>query len=125
MEYVKDKDLAGILVAIDVEKAFDTLNLNFLIRTLRKFIFGPSFIQLIRTLYKNVKRLCNEQWFYNRPLHIKQRSSPRQSTFTVSLLHALEILTIKIRNDDSIKVFKIGGETTKLSLFADDITCFV
>ena len=38
---------------------------------------------------------------------------------------ALETLTIKIRNDDSIKGFKIGGETTKLSLFADDMTCFV
>ena len=38
---------------------------------------------------------------------------------------ALETLTIKIRNDDSIKGFKIGGETTKLSLFVDDLTCFV
>ena len=32
---------------------------------------------------------------------------------------ALETLTIKIRNDDSIKGFKIGGETTKLTI------CFV
>ena len=34
MEYTKEKDLPGILVAIDFEKAFDTLNLNFLITTL-------------------------------------------------------------------------------------------
>ena len=38
---------------------------------------------------------------------------------------ALETLAIKIRNDDSIKGFSIGGETTKLSLFADDMTCFL
>ena len=38
---------------------------------------------------------------------------------------ALETLAIKIRNDDSIKGFTIGGETTKLSLFADDMTCFL
>ena len=29
MEYVKEKDLPGILVAIDFENAFDTINLNF------------------------------------------------------------------------------------------------
>ena len=70
------------------------------------------------------KKLCNEQWFYNRPLHVKQRSPSRRSTFTLSFHHCFT-LTIKIRNDDSIKGFKIGGETTKLSLFADDMTSFV
>ena len=29
MEYTKEKDLCGILVAIDFEKAFDTLNFDF------------------------------------------------------------------------------------------------
>ena len=38
---------------------------------------------------------------------------------------ALETLAIKIRNDDSIEGFSIGGETMKLSLFADDMTCFL
>ena len=38
---------------------------------------------------------------------------------------ALETLAIKIRNDDSIKGFSIGGETMNLSLFADDTTCFL
>ena len=34
MEYTREKKLVGILVAIDFEKAFDTLNFNFLIRAL-------------------------------------------------------------------------------------------
>ena len=37
MGYTKEKELSGILVAIDFEKAFDTLNFNFLIRTLLLF----------------------------------------------------------------------------------------
>ena len=37
---------------------------------------------------------------------------------------ALKTLAIKIRNDDSIKGFRIGGEATKLSLYADDMTVF-
>ena len=38
---------------------------------------------------------------------------------------ALETPAIKIRSDILIKGFKIGGEPTKLSLFADDMTCFL
>ena len=50
MGKTKEKEQSEILVAVDFEKAFDTLNFNFLIRTLHKFNFGPSFIQWIRTL---------------------------------------------------------------------------
>ena len=53
VDYTKQNHLPGILIAIDFEKAFNTLNYNFLIRTLQKFNFGPSFIQWIRVLYKN------------------------------------------------------------------------
>ena len=46
IEYARDKDIPGILVAIDFEKAFASLNLNFLLRVLHDaFNFGPSFIQ--------------------------------------------------------------------------------
>ena len=47
-EHTKQKCLSGILVAVDFEKAFDTLNFNYLIRILHEFNFGPSFIQWIR-----------------------------------------------------------------------------
>ena len=45
VHYSKWNGWVGILVAIDFEKAFNTVNFNFLIRTLHKFHFGPSFIQ--------------------------------------------------------------------------------
>ena len=46
IEYARYKDIPGILVAIDFEKAFASLNLNFLLRVSHDaFNFGPSFIQ--------------------------------------------------------------------------------
>ena len=54
VEYTKQKGLSGILLAVDFEKSFDTLNFNYLIRILHEFNFGPSFIQWIRVLYENV-----------------------------------------------------------------------
>ena len=38
---------------------------------------------------------------------------------------AIEILAIKIREDNNIQGFKIGQEILKLSSFADDMTCFL
>ena len=62
VDYTKRNSWSGFMIAIDFEKAFDTLDFQFLIRTLHKFNFGPSIIQWVRVLYKNWNKLCNEQW---------------------------------------------------------------
>ena len=54
IEHTMNRDISGILVAIDFEKAFDSLNFSFLIRVLHAFNFGPSFIQWLRVLYNKV-----------------------------------------------------------------------
>ena len=38
---------------------------------------------------------------------------------------ALETLAIKTRDDDSLKGITIRDEPVKISLFADDMTCFI
>ena len=54
IEHTMNRDISGILVAIDFEKDFDSLNFSFLIRVLHAFNFGPSFIQWLRVLYNKV-----------------------------------------------------------------------
>lgn len=112
-------------MAIDFEKAFDTLDFNFLIRTLHKFNFGPSFIQWIRTMYKNVSSCVMNNGFTTGPFTLSRGVRQGDPLSPYLFIIALETLAIKIRNVDSIKGFSIGGETTKLSLFADDMTCFL
>ena len=43
----------GYLVTVDIEKAFDSVNHNFLIATLEKFGFGKTLIEWIRILLKD------------------------------------------------------------------------
>ena len=38
---------------------------------------------------------------------------------------ALEILAERIRSESKIQGFRVGEEMVKLSLFADDMTCFL
>ena len=66
------ESVSGIQVAIDFEKACDTLNFNFLIRTLHKFNFGPSFIQWIPALYSNVSICVLNNGFLTGPFPLKR-----------------------------------------------------
>ena len=45
---------SGILLAIDFEKAFDSLNHEFLYQVLQKMGFEPNFLQWIGTFYRNL-----------------------------------------------------------------------
>ena len=119
--------MPGILIAIDFEKAFNTLDFNLLIRTLHKFNFGPSFIHWIRTLYKDVhvsSAVVNNGFTIGHfPLERGVRQGDPLSLYL--FIVAVEILAIKIREDNNIQGFKIGQEVLKLSSFADDMTCFL
>ena len=67
VDYTKRNSWSGFVIAIDFEKAFDTLDFQFLIRTLHKFNFGPSFIQWMRVLYKNASSCVLNNGFTTGP----------------------------------------------------------
>ena len=103
LEFAKRNNRSGILVAINFEKAFDSLNRKFLLKALEKFNFGAHFMQ----------------WIWNQGVRQGDPLSPL--LFTLSL----KILTDYIRQDENIQGIKINSKETKLTLFADDLTCFV
>ena len=50
-------DIPGYLVTMDIEKAFDSLDHNFLLFALKKFGFGENFIHWIKVLL-NKQQSC-------------------------------------------------------------------
>ena len=44
-KFTEEENLDGILVAADIEKAFDSVDHNFISASLKKFGFGNNFIQ--------------------------------------------------------------------------------
>jgi len=54
MDYTKKQNIRGILLFIDFEKAFDSLNWNFMLKCLNAFGFGPGLIRWIETFYSNI-----------------------------------------------------------------------
>ena len=53
LDYFENTNTDGILLFADCKKAFDSIEWNFLFKTLEKFNFGDKFIKWIKILYKN------------------------------------------------------------------------
>ena len=54
LEFAKVTECCGILLAIDFEKAFNSLNHSFLFKVLEKLNFGEYFVQWIKTFCTNI-----------------------------------------------------------------------
>ena len=55
MDYGNYEKLPGILLSVDFEKAFDTLEWNFISKTLEVFHFGPKFRNCFSILYNGTQ----------------------------------------------------------------------
>ena len=54
LDFAQFTNCAGVLLAVDFEKAFDSLNHTFLFKVLKKFNFGTHFLRWIKTFYTNI-----------------------------------------------------------------------
>ena len=122
MEYTKVKKVPGLLLFIDFEKAFDSLEWDFLEKCLEKFNFGPDFRRWVNIFYNDVQScvinngLCSS--YFNIARGVRQGDPLSPYLFVT----AVEILAIAIRNQENIKGLSIDGLETKLLQFADDTT---
>ena len=55
MGYTDVKKIPGILLFVDFEKAFDTIEWSFIQNVLKRFNFGPVIRHWIFTLYSDVE----------------------------------------------------------------------
>lgn len=55
MYYLNKQNLPGLLLCIDFEKAFDTIDWVFMMKVLRAFGFKKCICNRIETFYKNIK----------------------------------------------------------------------
>jgi hypothetical protein len=105
---------------IDFEKAFDSINWNFLLKSLEAYNFGENFLKQIKCIYNDVKSIITNNGYLSDWFELKRTCPLSPYLFII----ATELLAINIRNDNKIEGIKLGDKVYKLNQLADDTICF-
>ncbi|GFR80583.1 retrovirus-related Pol polyprotein from type-1 retrotransposable element R2 [Elysia marginata] len=124
IKFAEEANIDGLVVSLDYQKAFETVNKECIMAALKQFNFGPNFIQFIKTMLTNTHSAVTfagwvSEWF-------PSQRGMRQGCCVSPLLFVLvvELLARKIREDDEIKgplALKLQ-DNIKLVQYADDMT---
>lgn len=116
----------GIILSVDLNKAFDRVEHSFLFCTLEKFGFGERIINWIKLLYRNATSSVKINGAITDPFPLER--SVRQGCPLSAVLYSLtaESLAEMIKNDKEIEGIQLpnGGESI-IQQYADDTTCMV
>ena len=121
-----ENDISGILFFADFEKAFDTIEHNFINRALKYFKFGNDIIPWIDVFYKDISSCVinngHASTFFDISRGVRQGCPLSPYLFVI----CIEFLAISIRNDSSLRGISIidtdVNREIKVSLYADDTT---
>ena len=121
----KTRNIAGLLVAVDFQKAFDSVNWNFHTNTLQSFGFGPTFIKWVKTFYSDITSCVMNNGFSSGYFEVKKGVRQRDTLSAFLSILVIDVFAINIRYNKYIKGIKVGNNEIKLSIFADDLTAFL
>ena len=120
IDYLKTKKLPGLLLCLDFEKAFDSLDWKFMQKTLLAFGFEKDICKWVFTFYNDIKSAVSingqiSQWF-----NIKRGCRQGDPISPYLFILCVEILADMIRQNNNIQGIHINGTEHKISQFADD-----
>ena len=55
MDFIAKENISGLLLFIGFQKAFDRVEWEFLIESLKKFYLGRDFLQWVKSFYNNIQ----------------------------------------------------------------------
>ena len=122
LSYTDIEQLPGLLLFIDFEKAFDTLEWTFVEKSLKYYNFGNSLISWFKLFYTDISSsIQNNGWtsdFFNLSRGVRQGCPLSSYLFIL----CAEILGAAIRRDKQIHGIRISDKECKVSQYADDTT---
>ena len=125
LEITHSLDIEGILMTVDIEKAFDSINHSFLMCVLKKFGFANDFRKWIQILMKNPES-CVINGGKTTP-YFKLERGTRQGDPILAYLFilALEVVFSLIKANPDIEGLQFFSHTFLYSAYADDTTFFL
>ena len=120
--YTASKNIPGLLLFLDFEKAFDTLEWSFMKKTLEWHGFGKTLINWVNIFYNDIEScILNNGWssnFFSLERGVRQGCPLSPYLFILSV----ETLANAIRKNKDIIGISINNNQIKISQYADDTT---
>jgi len=116
MDYAVDENIPGLLIFIYFQKAFDSLEWNFLLRCLESFNFGSSLIRWVIIFYKNIQSGVIDNGIISDFFTLERGVTQGDPLSPYLFVIAAETLAISIRQNAMLKGITI--EKTKLNYFS-------
>ena len=123
MHFTKAKNIPGLAVFLDFEKAFDSVEWNFIQKCLETVNFGLDLRQWIKVFYTDISSCVLNNGYASKHFRLERgvrQGCPLSGTLFVI---AIELLAQRIRRSKEIKGIPIDEHNeVKLSQYADDTT---
>ena len=117
--------LSGMLVTIDNQKAFDSVNHNFLTLTLKRYGFGKTVIKRIKALLNNQESCIINGGFTTKYFKLDKGTRQGDSISAYLFILVLEIVFNLIKQNKDIHGLSLFDHTFLYTAYADDTTFFL
>jgi hypothetical protein len=125
IQYSLQSQTKGYLVLLDFEKAFDSVNIAFLKKTLELYEFGPQFRKWIEVLYTEVSSCVTNNGHASEFFPVSKGIRQGCPLSSMLFIIVVELLSCYIKNCPDIKGLNIGGDIFIITQLADDTTLFL
>ena len=124
LQYTTDNKLPGAILLLDIEKAFDSLERAFMMKTLERFNFGDNILQWVHTFYaERTSRIMN-YGHLSEPVDLERGVFQGCPLSPYIFLIAIETFATALRQNRTFQGIKIGNREKRISLYADDAIVF-
>ena len=120
INYLTNSNSPGLLLNLDFEKAFDSLEWSFLFKVLKAFGFKDGICNWVKTFYKNIKSVMSVNGLISSWFNVTRGCRQGDPISPYLFILSVEIMAIMIRENDKVKGVVISDVETKLSQYADD-----
>ena len=121
----KNPENGGLLLQVDFEKAFDTVDHSFLFKVLEHMGFGTYLTNLVKIAFHGCFSYLNINGYLSSPVYLGRGLHQGSPLSPILFLLAAQVFTKKINLNVNILGIQVNGIDILSSLFADDTDLFL